>query len=236
MIHINSEDYTAGTRYDGTWQLSRPIVGNYKVLYQTIELGDIPWISSATENIHFKLEGGFYNITFALFPGADLATYQFSDDLNAIATYIRNRVNSEFTAYSAPIQMTSITVDTANERFVLQFNSNNVHIVWTNSTCATIFEGSGETAASSTQYMSTKNITLSCHLFMKIDESVGYVVSTGSDIDATLIFHTSDIALLGQTVSIRQSVSELNIQLYRASFPEHPVPITLPWELVLVPI
>lgn len=236
MIHIASEELTSGTIYNGVWTLSRKISGNYKVLYQQMDISDVPWISSNTQNIHFKLEGGFYHINFALFPGNDLATYSYSDDLNAIATYIRNRVNSEFTAYSAPIQMTSITVDAVNERFVLQFDSNNVHIMWNNSTSASIFKGSGETAASSTQYMSTKNITLSCHLFMKIEESVSTVVTSNGDIDCSLIFHTYDTPLTSQAVNFRVPTSTLTISFYRASFPTDPVPITGDWELVLAPL
>lgn len=232
MIHISSEDFTSGTRSNGTWSLSRPIAGTYKVLYQSIEIADIPWITIETNSISIQYSAS-PSVVFYLFLPIDLPTYQMSTNLANIATYIETRFNTIFVGLGYGISVT-VTTDADNDRFVLTFTSN-ITIQWDSSSCASIFKQSGNPHAM-VHYMSYKNINVTpSHLYMKVDESVSTLCTSDSDIDATILFHLSDGSLPGQALTFRQATNTLNISFFRASYPEEATELDNKWELVLMP-
>lgn len=234
MIHINSEQYTSGSRYDGVWTLSTPVLGTYEVIYQTIDSSKIPWITSSTNFISIQY-GGNPSVSFALFPDPTyLPTYQYSTDIDDIANFLQSRLNSLLGMILGYGISVTITNDTDNHRLILVF-SDNLTIQWDSSSCHTIFKQSGSPVGN-TFYMDTSNIDVYPHLFVHIAENTGYIIDTEPDMESTLIFHTTDTAVLGQKVVFRERTETLTIKFYRASFPETVVPLTNQWDIVLAPV
>lgn len=233
MIHINSEQYTSGSRYDGVWTLSSSVRGTYEVIYQTIDSSKIPWISSDTNSLSFQFDEN-PSVAFSLFlDPADLPTYQYSTDLDSIATYIQNRFNTIFVGLGYGISVT-VTNDTDNHRLILIFTSD-ITIQWDTSSCHTIFKQSGNPFGD-TFYMDTSNIDVYPHLFVHIAENIGSIIDTEPDMSSTLIFHTTDTGVLGQKVVFRDATDTLTIKFYRGSFPSTVVPLNNQWDIVLAPV
>lgn len=50
---LQSFDVDSGTSYDGTWNLTGYVRGNYKLRYSWVDTGNVPWIWSGANNLTF---------------------------------------------------------------------------------------------------------------------------------------------------------------------------------------
>ena len=234
-IHIDSEDYITGSRTDGTWNFNKSLKGTYKVVSQTLEVQTMPWIWTGITNLY--LQQDFFVKEFDIILPEDLATYSYSSDKTAIATYFQTRFN--YIGGNTPGLDFSCTwtYDSSTELFNVVFN-NSVKFWWNFSSCAGVFGINAilTPGQHGTEFnLNAKYINISPrYLYCYISEvSTTYNCSNG--LYPNLIFSAYDNELVNQTIHIPNLINTLTISVYLPNISNSVVPLSASWELILTP-
>lgn len=230
---IISEDVTTGTIYDGTWTLSRPVVGHFKLISQYIYPQDIYWMWSANNVIKFRFTKGVdtFNCTVTL-PTTYTNTNQFQDISESWGTAIQTELDA--LAPDVNVEVHLLDQDTYYD---LSFTGDMdfTTILWEDPACtsAPVFDKqtnetdlNSEFAINYTQAMQTVPEFLEC----KIEESTSETLTTHDSV-TNLIFKTTGEFISGQTINFRVATQTLTIKFYRTGDNTNPVYLQHNWHL-----
>lgn len=229
-IHIDSEDHNTpgGTRYNGIWTLNQSVSSEYTVIAQTMEVQDIPWCWTDTNEIIISVEGTEY--VMAPFASADLSTYQTSTNKTTLASYWQTRLTALGSAVTPSFTCTW-TYSSSTDMFAVAFNKT-VTILWSESPCRGWFAKTQD-ETSTLFNLNAAYITITPRLIYCVIEEGNSFYTTSNNFAPTLIFSTSDTELSGQEVVFDDQTKTFTLQLFLVNVTYSTVPLTAGWELIL---
>lgn len=238
-IHIDSEDYTTGSRYNGVWTFSRDLYGVYTVISQSFEVQDIPWVWEAVDQMRFTIEG--VPISFALFVPADINVILAYTTKAEVASYMQTRINyvAANENPTAPEWSVTVTYNATTDNFQLTFicaDTVDVAVDWEHSTCRGIFGAQNVNATFGYIHTFTAGFVRldPKYVYLSIAEARSRFLTT-QNFSPNLILSTYDTELTGQKVQFEASSVSLTMKTYLVNICYEPVPLTAGWELVLIP-
>lgn len=229
-IHIDGNEYDTGTRYNGTWNFTKSIQGNFQLVYQDFSLGDIPWCYSGCDTFEMQDPNNLPAVTTITFPEIS------STDSTSIRAWFTTAFNT-----AGWVTVSSSSYDSATNQYT--FNLSAQILARYDPAYSTIAYVFNWVSASPLSGNPTNQLVIDGKYFTN-DPKYLYVFSSQikSKLDTSnfnrpsFIISTQDNFVSGQDIFVKTATQTLNLGIYRVNVPIAAVPLDNEFDMIFTPI
>ena len=235
---ILSHDVTTGTIYNGTWTLSRPVSGIFKLMSQYIYPQDYYWMWPDNNQMVLRFRQGTNEyIAVVVLPTTYTNTQEWANVASSWLSEIQTVLDQIVSDSDGDISSLEATLTSYNTYFALAFtgsiDASSIYWADPNSTSSVVFnKTANETSPINTYILNYSSKMTSSPEILEcvIEESSGQTLTTHGTA-ANLIFKTTGEYVSGQTINIRNSTNTLTIKFFSDVDSVNPIPLQHNWHM-----
>lgn len=231
MLHLSSHDVASGPKYNGTYNFTKSIFGNFSMIYQYLSnFGNVPWVYEGCNSFYIVNNADYEQFTIVEFPE------MVNDDSASVIAWFTAGI-----ATTGWVTVTSGSYDASLNQYTFEFSIEVlIRYAVEDSTIAYVFNW---VYADPITPLPTTSLTIDARyinnspriLELHCEQIQSQAINANGD-KPTLFLSTQDSFISNQEIQVNIEVTSLTIQIYRPSNHGAPLPITDDFELIFKPI